>query len=79
MAEPHASRSERESSALEHSCADTRLYLLVDVTVHVRLFQDGRIGGVRDSKAAIVREARESVEHEGDVVCDGCGWMGRWL
>lgn len=66
-----------EGRALDHSCANTRLYVLQDVTVYVRLFKDGELGGIRDSKPALVREAHDSIHTGADVVCQGCGWMGR--
>lgn len=68
--------ADSDGGALEHSCAETRLYALTDVTVWVRVFKDGRLGGVRDSKRSISREARQQVGAGDDVVCGGCGWTG---
>lgn len=69
--------AQEDHLAASHSCADTRLYALVDVTVWVRVFKDGKLGGVRDSKRSITHEAHDTVASDNDVVCAGCGWMGR--
>jgi hypothetical protein len=61
-----------------HQCENAELYVMQDVTVWLRLAKNGRIGGIRQSKAHITQEAQQSVgDGDADVVCAGCGWMGR--
>lgn len=62
----------------EHSCPNTAIYAMEEVTVWVRLFKDGRVGGIRDSKQSITHDAIEQVGNGSDLVCAGCGWIGRY-
>lgn len=65
-------------SAGQHQCTGTpQVYAMQDVTVWVRVFPDGRVGSVRDSKAQVNEEAREQVAKGSDLICATCGWMGQ--